>query len=434
MTSKFIDLLLLAEGVVLLFLAVGLEASPAAVRVVLGLMFVLFFPGYALMAALFPRRQDLEPVERIALSFGLSLAIVPLVGLLLNYIPWGIRLWPILISLSIFVGLCTVVAAFRRVTLPQEEAFVLTLPTELTHLRHLNILSVVSALVLTASLAALGTAIYLAATSSGRSEKFTEFYVLGSGGKAEGYAKELAVEEKAKIILGVANHEGGQITYRIETRLPDGVSAGSTSISLDDGERRELPMSLSVTKAGSHQRLDFILYKDGEAGGPYRSLHLFVDVTEALGPTPNGLGIPASPTGTRNPAAAQTVAPQPTASPPPAQTATPPPSLPPALLIADGGLVHVVLPGETLTSISARYGLLPTSVLTANGLGPSDGLLAGQRLSVPGVAYVVVDGDTISVIAGRFGVSINAIIAANALSQPSLIASGQVLAIPRDIP
>jgi uncharacterized membrane protein len=33
---------------------------------------VLFLPGYALIAALFPRKDDLDGIERIALSFGLT--------------------------------------------------------------------------------------------------------------------------------------------------------------------------------------------------------------------------------------------------------------------------------------------------------------------------------------------------------------------------
>ncbi|MHB8987039.1 MAG: DUF1616 domain-containing protein [Eubacteriales bacterium] len=50
----------------------------------------------------FSRRRD--GIERVALSFGLSIAVVPLVGLILNYTPWGIRLAPILASLLVFVG------------------------------------------------------------------------------------------------------------------------------------------------------------------------------------------------------------------------------------------------------------------------------------------------------------------------------------------
>ena len=54
------------------------EISP--IRIILGLPLVLFLPGYALIATLFPRKDDLDAIERIALSFGLSIAITPLLG------------------------------------------------------------------------------------------------------------------------------------------------------------------------------------------------------------------------------------------------------------------------------------------------------------------------------------------------------------------
>jgi uncharacterized membrane protein len=52
-----------------------------------------------LIKALFPSKKEMDTIERAALSIGLSLAIVPIVGLLLNYTPWGIRLTPITLSL-----------------------------------------------------------------------------------------------------------------------------------------------------------------------------------------------------------------------------------------------------------------------------------------------------------------------------------------------
>jgi hypothetical protein len=80
-----------------------------ALRWVLGSVFVLFVPGYVTVEALFPRGRELDSIERFALSVGLSLALVPLVGLLLNYTPWGIRLNPIVISLTILtVGLALI--------------------------------------------------------------------------------------------------------------------------------------------------------------------------------------------------------------------------------------------------------------------------------------------------------------------------------------
>jgi len=84
-------------------------------RYVLGSLFVLYLPGYALIEALYPKKGDLEGLERLALSIGLSLALVPLVGLILNYTPWGIRLDPVLASLALVTTALLVTAAFRKV-------------------------------------------------------------------------------------------------------------------------------------------------------------------------------------------------------------------------------------------------------------------------------------------------------------------------------
>jgi len=83
-------------------------------RYVLGSVFVLFLPGMALIEALYPVEDSLSPLERLALSIGLSLAIVPLIGLMLNYTPWGIRFMPILVSLTVFSATFLLVAAYRK--------------------------------------------------------------------------------------------------------------------------------------------------------------------------------------------------------------------------------------------------------------------------------------------------------------------------------
>ena len=57
-------------------------------RIVLGFFLMLFLPGYSLIAMLFPRRNDLDEIERIGLSFGLSIAIITLLSLALNYTPF----------------------------------------------------------------------------------------------------------------------------------------------------------------------------------------------------------------------------------------------------------------------------------------------------------------------------------------------------------
>jgi len=84
------------------------------IRYVLGSIYVLYLPGSMLIEALYPRGEDLEPLERLALSIGLSLAVVPLIGLVLNYTPWGIRLTPVTISLAVFTEAMAILALTRK--------------------------------------------------------------------------------------------------------------------------------------------------------------------------------------------------------------------------------------------------------------------------------------------------------------------------------
>lgn len=92
------------------------------IRYVLGTVFVLWLPGYTFIKALFPQENqaqiktttNLDTVERLALSIGLSLALVPLVGLLLNYTPWGIRLTPIVLGLLALTTVFATVAVARE--------------------------------------------------------------------------------------------------------------------------------------------------------------------------------------------------------------------------------------------------------------------------------------------------------------------------------
>ncbi|MCS7104628.1 MAG: DUF1616 domain-containing protein [Thermofilaceae archaeon] len=83
-------------------------------RYVFGALTVLFLPGYAIVEALYPKGEELSPLERLALSIGLSLAVVPLIGLILNYTPIGIRLYPVLTSLSILTCTTAFIGAYRK--------------------------------------------------------------------------------------------------------------------------------------------------------------------------------------------------------------------------------------------------------------------------------------------------------------------------------
>lgn len=89
-------------------------------RSMLGLVLILFLPGFALMKALFPNKSRIKPplvnmanVEQVTLSVGLSLVISPLVGLILNFTPWGIRLVSVTLSLWALTIVLATVAMVR---------------------------------------------------------------------------------------------------------------------------------------------------------------------------------------------------------------------------------------------------------------------------------------------------------------------------------
>ena len=119
-----LDLLLVAGLVLLTDILVLVPVfSGSFLRTYLGILLVLFLPGYALTGAIFPAKNDLEGIERAVVSFGLSIAVVPIMGLGLNYTIWGIREIPILTVLSVFTLLMCAIAYYRRSLLPEAEAF-----------------------------------------------------------------------------------------------------------------------------------------------------------------------------------------------------------------------------------------------------------------------------------------------------------------------
>jgi uncharacterized membrane protein len=123
---------------------------------------------------------------------------------------------------------------------------------------------------------ALSVTVYVIVTPK-EGEKFTEFYVLGPGGKAEDYPTNLTVGEEGEVFIGVVNHEYAAVTYQLELKVNGGV-IDQKSIVLTHNETWESPFTFRATKAGDDQKLEFLLYKEG-VKEVYRSLHLWMDVT-----------------------------------------------------------------------------------------------------------------------------------------------------------
>jgi uncharacterized membrane protein len=252
------------------------------IRIILGLPLVLFLPGYSLIAALFPRKDDLDGIERVALSIGLSIAITPLLGLALNYTPFGIRLSPVLIVLSVFTISLAIGAYARRSMIQEEDRFVVDFAAFFKNMKEsfkttdMRIDKIFTVILIISIVLAISMTAYVIVTPK-EGEKFTEFYVLGPGGKAEDYPTNLKVGEKGEVIIGIVNHEYANVTYQLEARL-NGEVIDEKSIELMHNETWESPFTFRATRAGEDQKLEFLLYKEGIMNEVYRSLHLWLDV------------------------------------------------------------------------------------------------------------------------------------------------------------
>lgn len=108
------------------------------------------------------------------------------------------------------------------------------------------------------------------------------------------------------------------------------------------------------------------------------------------------------------------------------------------------GDIHVVSGGESLHTIAQRYGTSIQALADANALSNPNFVYVGQRLRIPaggahraaalpassGQVHVVQPGQSLSSIATRYGVSLSALASANGLVNPDFVYAGQRLTIP----
>jgi len=258
--------------------------SDLPVRIPLGLAMVLFIPGYTLIAALFPKRDDLDGIERVALSFGLSIATVPLIGLGLNYTPWGIRLAPIAISLAIFTIAMSLIAYFRRSSLPEGDRFSVGFRRGVHALKQEVMAENASRLdraltvVLIISILASVTALAYVIVMPKQGEKFTEFYILGPKGKAYDYPTQVELGNSSTVIVGVVNHEYSRVNYTMQLEFYNATIL-QRNLTLEHNATWERTVNYTLAHPGDEQKLEFFLYKENNFTAPYRDLHLWVNVS-----------------------------------------------------------------------------------------------------------------------------------------------------------
>ena len=113
-----------------------------------------------------------------------------------------------------------------------------------------------------------------------------------------------------------------------------------------------------------------------------------------------------------------------------------------ALAVGGSAGTYVVRPGDTLSGIAGQFGVSVDSLAYANGITDPNRVFAGQQLAIPGAApapaaaaagvqHVVVAGETLSGIAARYGSTVAAIVSANGIADPNHVRIGTRLTIPR---
>jgi uncharacterized membrane protein len=274
---------------------------------IFGLPTVIFIPGYVLVSALFPENDEVSGIERFALSFGLSIVVVPLIGLALNFTPWGIRLTPIITSLVFFTAAMAIIAQYRRSRLPPEKQYIVPFLPILLKVKgkffepeESRFNRAVSVILILAVVAAGITVVYGFASPT-EEEHFTEFYILGESGNATGYPERFAAGDPQTVIIGISNHEYHTVTYTVETILLNmtidstinastihaAKSLNSFTTTLAHNETWEFPYTFSITDT-KYNRLQFLLYNGTippesvntsyRINASHQDLHLWVTV------------------------------------------------------------------------------------------------------------------------------------------------------------
>ena len=285
-----LDLLFVAGLVLLTYVLVLVPVfSGSLLRTYIGVLTVLFLPGYALTGALFPAKNDLEGIERAMVSLGLSIAIVPTMGFILNYTVWGIREIPILTVISAFTLLMCVIAYYRRSLLPETEVFevpfktaVLNIKAEIFKKPESVLDKVLAVFLILLVLASVGSLVYIIVNPK-EGEHFTEFYILGPNKTADNYQTEFKQGEKGTVFVGVINHEHRSANYTLDVKLGNislPLSENQKRIRLEDNMSWEEPVTFTPNVVGNYTKLEFLLFNDTEKTIPYRNLHLWVNVTK----------------------------------------------------------------------------------------------------------------------------------------------------------
>jgi len=247
-------------------------------RIILGLLFILFIPGYTLTIALFTKKGSLDVIERTALSFGLSIAVISLLALALNYTSWGIRLDPIVIGIAIIVLIALCISLYKHFNLPKDQRFEPHFHINISKFREQNRLYIaLLCMLLIAVIVSIGLLAFIITTPIAE-EGFTKFYIREPELDEEGISQELVLVEN-RIIIGIVNFENKATIYSIEIENDSEIVQEIGPISLNHRGQWEETIILSPSEFNVDQIFEFLLYREYYSG-PYHSLLLQLHAIE----------------------------------------------------------------------------------------------------------------------------------------------------------
>lgn len=283
MPRRHLELDLLVIDVLTLLLVVVVLALPIPfLREILGLLFVLFSPGYVLVAAIFPGQNSLGTTTRLSLSLGLSIAVGVFIGLILGVTPLGFTLNSILVVMALFTLVTSCLAWYLRNRHNQGDKSTIKYPSFFPE----AIQSFRSAgwgyrslviILLCVIFGSLGSICYVMVRPL-TAQPFSEFYILGTGGKAEAYPRELHAGEEGRVNIGIVNHETQETSYRVQVKVDGAQLYELPVIRLSPNEKWQKDIGFTLREAGKNRKVEFLLYKDGTSF--YETRYIWVNVTE----------------------------------------------------------------------------------------------------------------------------------------------------------
>lgn len=255
MFVKSRDLIAVTVVASLALLVALLGIQSVALRAALALPLILFLPGYALAAALFPGRAGARS-EQVLLSLGLSLALAALGGLLLNLLPAGLQgaTWAAMLWAVTMLASGAALARRRQVAVAGS-----ALPKVNLAWRQALILAVGIALVA----GALGLA-RLPVPGSG-TQGYTTLWFAPAGSDQPGVVR-----------IGVSSLELQQVTYRLELRLGERVVNVWPETVLAPGDSWEQRVDISGVLTVD-EPLTALLYRQDNPDTIYRYVTFWPD-------------------------------------------------------------------------------------------------------------------------------------------------------------